>query len=420
MKRLRILYAVLSLIGVWFALADVRLPHAAAQAPTPTLMPTVNADNSVVIWWPAAIYPDEDSTALALLNQYIARYQREQNVEVTIRVKRTEGTGSITSTLSHASVVAPAVVPDLALLRRADLVTAANDGLITAVDLTTLDMDDLFAGGLSLGAVNGTQYGIPYLLDVQHAVYRRNVFEEQPLTLAMVLTTGQSFVFPANAGRGVNSTVLTQYLSLGGRLADDQGLAMLDQAPLAAVLAYYETATKRTLITPAWLDYISPEQYYGTATGNKAPLWLVNATNYMSTFATDTKNLAYSPLPTIADTKNNVSSVDGWLWVITANDASQRQQALQMLRWLMDGEREGVFTSNLGWLPSRRSSLQTWNTSYATFVQTLLDEPAAPPLDEIDPKVMAALQSAFEDVLNGKTTAEVAAQAAVVQVRPAP
>ena len=62
----------------------------------------------------------------------------------------------------------------------------------------------------------------------------------------------------------------------------------------------------------------------------------------------------------------------------------------------------------------------TGTVAGAMFAQTLLDEPAAPPLDAIDPKVMSAIQSAFEDVLNGKKTAEVAAQAAVVQIRPIP
>ncbi|MBX3083722.1 MAG: extracellular solute-binding protein [Anaerolineae bacterium] len=417
MKRLRTLYAALWLICLGLALfASVSPQSANAQTTTPTATPTISAVNNVVIWWPAAIYPDEDSTALALLNQYVARYQREQDVQVTIRVKRTEGTGSIYSTLSHASIVAPSVVPDLALMRRADLLAAANDSLLAPIDLTALAMDDLFAGSLRLGDVDGTQYGIPFLVDAQHSVYRRNAFEQQPQTLAQVLEAGQSFIFPANGAHGINSTVLTQYLSMGGRLADDQNAPVLDEAPLATVFTYYETAVKRALITTAWLDYANPEQYFGTSTGGKATLWLVNATNYLSIFSTDTNNLAYSPLPTLTDAKTSVASVDGWMWVVTANDPTQRQQALNMMRWLMDSDRHGAFSSNLGWLPSRRSSLEAWHTNYGTFAQTLLDEDAAPPLDMINPKVSAAMQAAFEDVLNGKMTAALAAQSAAAKI----
>jgi ABC-type glycerol-3-phosphate transport system substrate-binding protein len=400
--------AILLLMGL-LALSGTGPSISAAQEPTLTVTPLVAG---VVIWWPAALYPEADSTAQALLNDHLARYERERGVQVTIRVKRTDGVGSISSTLLPASVVAPGVVPDLVLLRRADLVATARAQLAAPISLAALSIDDWFAAGIGAGQLDGTQVGIPYALNVQHTLVRRVAFSQPPTTLGTIISAGQSYWFPGSAG--ANLTVLAQYLGAGGRFADERGLPVLDRVPLLAMLTEYERAAAATLIDNRWLEYSSPSQYLLTPAFAKVNVAQIDSWAYLR--LTEAGDFGVGPLPLPSGAVTGMALVESWQWVVTAADPAQRERALDVLRWLLDSRRYGAFTRELGVLPARRTALQTWKNDYAAFAEGLLEAPALPPIDTLSAVVTSALQTAFEDVITGKLTAQAATDAALAKL----
>lgn len=392
-----------------------------ATEPVATAPATTTPDPStVLVWWPSALYPGDQSVAAALLHQQVNSYQSSQARTVRLRIKRADGVGGIYQTLRSGSVVAPSAMPDLTLLRRGDLVQAASAKLIEPIAPRIFSADDVFTPAMMLGQVRGVQYGIPYALEVQHAVYRSSVIPTPLHTLDDVLRIGQPFLFPASASKGVNVTFLAQYLAAGGRIATDKGAATLDRAPLVTVLHFYEQALEMKIVGPQLLDYSSAAQYWPLFAAGKASLIQIDSTSYLAMRAS-TPAISATMTPIASPGDSTLSVLDGWMWVVTTADPDKQARALGVLAWLMQADQQGLLLHELGVLPSRRSALQRWaDDPYAQFAQSLLELPAVPPLDMVDASVATALQKGFEDVLLGRKSAEVAADDAIAQVTGTP
>lgn len=397
---------------------DLVLPSATgtvvAEAATVTPTPAPTAPDTILIWWPGSLYPTANSPAARVLRDQLDAYRTLNAKTISIRVKRDDGLGGILETLQSGSLVAPSTMPDLTLMRRNDLVQAASVKLLASIDVSTFSPDDLFSSGLSLGRVNGTQYGLPYTLELQHAIYRTSTLATPPLTLDDLLKSDQAYLFPAGTPKGVNNTLLAQYLAAGGRLADEKGTSTLDLAPLQSVLRFYEQAAANKLTGAQLLDYTASSQYLPLLTNGKANIGQIDSTSYLAQRANLT-GIATTAVPLPAG--GAVVQVDGWLWVVTTTDPDRQAQALGVLAWLMRPDQQGRFTQAFGMLPSRRSALTAWTGDpYAAFVRPLLDQPAVPPPDTLDPAATSALQKAFEDVLSGRKSAELASSDAEASV----
>ena len=345
------------------------------------------------------------------LRDELQTFQVTSGNPVLMRVKRSDGLGGIYETLHSGSSVAPSTMPDLTLMRRTDLIQAANGKLIEPIDLSGLAVTDLFGSGLALGQINGEQYGVPYALEIQHAAYHSSNISTAPRQLDDLLQTKQVFLFPAGVNnKGVNTTLLAQYLAAGGRVTDGTA-PVLDAEPLEKVLAYYQRAMAVKLAGSQLLDYTNPQQYWPLLVGGKASIGQVSSTLYLAQRA-ETPELAPAPLPMPLD--NLVVPVDSWLWVVTTTNAERQSQALSLLAWMLEPDRQGRFSKALGVLPSRRSAFTAWgDDAYVDFVTSLLDLPSVPPPDTINPDVAQALQHALEEVLNaGKTASDAATEAA--------
>jgi len=183
---------------------------AQAVTVTPTPVATTVAPDTILIWWPGSLYPTADSPAARVLRDQLDGYRALNAKTISIRVKRDDGTGGILETLQSGSLVAPSVMPDLALMRRNDMVQAALGKLLAPIEVSTFSPDDLFGSGLALGRVNGAQYGLPYTLELQHAIYRTSALATPPLTLDDLLKSDQAYLFPAGTTKGVNDTLLAQ------------------------------------------------------------------------------------------------------------------------------------------------------------------------------------------------------------------
>lgn len=406
---------------VILAAATMAGPLVADATPAPT--PDTTRD-SVLIWWPASIYPDSGSAAeRTLLGQLDALHQAE-DVTVSIRLKKAEGAGSIADTMRTASQVAPSVMPDITLLRYSQIVTSAGLRLVQPIDAKTLNFEDSFRSTGPLTRVQGTVYGVPYLLELQHAAYRSAAIPTAPSTLSDLLKSDQQFLFPARGTHGVSATLLAQYIAAGGRLAETDGSDTLDRAALLTVLSYYEQAVKANTSGPTLLGYSMPAQYWAQFMAGRANIIQIDSTMYLAQEAggmpiTGPSAVAVAPLPAPSDV--SVTMVDGWMWVITATEPNRKARAAQVVNWLMDPERLGSFSHALGMLPARRSALDTWkdatNSTYMAFVVSELGKDAAPLPDMVRANVAGALQGAFEDVLNGRKTADAAADEAIAKLK---
>jgi ABC-type glycerol-3-phosphate transport system substrate-binding protein len=238
-------------------------------------------------------------------------------------------------------------------MRRADMLTAATEGLIVPLDdwiPADLVGSELLPGTRALGEIDSALYGIPYALNLYHSVYRASVFEEPPLSFDDVLTQEPVYLFPAGTAP-VNWTLLLQYRAAGGKLVNEDGAPALDRDPLVAVLNYYERGVEEGLFSPALLQYTRFDEYWNRFASAEANLIGVDSVTYLAHKNT-VQNVGLAPIPTLGG--NPITALDGWMWVVTTNDPDRQQQALVFLSWMMQISKQSSYTEAFGILPSQQ------------------------------------------------------------------
>lgn len=381
----------------------LRPPGVAVQiTPTPAL-------EMVRVWWPDELYPQGDERALDTLQaQWDGFAQAYPTLTLEVRRKRTSGLGGILSTLRTAEPVAPGALPDLTLMRRADMITAANEGLIVPLDdwlPADLAGNNLLPGVRSLGEINGVLYGVPYVLNLVHAAYRPATLATPPLSFAQILEAGTPYLFPAGA-MPVSWSVLLQYRAAGGRLVDETGAAILDAQPLLDVLDFYAQGVQAGLFGPALLQYARYDDYWNQFVATSSNLAAVDTVTFLQR-RKDATNVKPVSIPTPDGTP--ITALDGWMWVVTTQNPERYQRVSAFLAWMMRVGQQSLFSEAFGALPSQTRALRLWDDhEYAGFAQDLLATAVLVPEAHRNNSASLALQEALVAVLQGSAPQTVA------------
>ncbi len=379
--------------------ASVLIAMTATPLPTPSPAPE---QRTIRVWWPDELYPAEGSEAAAILQSQFDLFRQTYNsYAVEIRRKRSHGPGGILASLRTAAPVAPGALPDLTLMRREDLITAAQEGLIVPLDEwipADLSGSNLFSGVRALGEVDGVLYGIPYALNARHTLYRASVFDTPPQTFADVLQAETPYLFAANDAP-VSWTVLLQYLAAGGQLVDGKGAATLSPDALQIVLEFYAEGEARGVFSPALLDYTQPQDYWNAFLSGEAHLVTVETQTYLSQ-----RDAVQSVAPSIIPTADGepLTVLDGWMWVVTTPNPDHQRQALAFLSWMMRVSHQSAFSEAFGVLPSQVRALRLWeDRAYADFARALITTAIVFPEVRRNNVAAIALQNAVADVIKG-------------------
>ena len=369
---------------------------------------------ALTIWLPESIAPTNNQAAKLVLASQIDNFQAsESGVTVSTRLKKEAGTGGLMATLLSASDVAPGALPDLTLIRREDLRMAVQAGLAQPLEgrLSSTVMSDFYPAASQLGQINGRLYGLAYALEIEHVAY-------QPPSMDFahfdsVLSSGRPLVIPAGQTNGISDVFLVQYLAAGGSVVGNH-LGALNVEALRTVLDFYEQALAAGVIDPGVLNYPAAQDYQAGLVDGRIKAAVVTSSMYLN-LLTSGKKLEIAPIPTSAETPSTL--VDGWMWIMTAKDASRQDAARRFLDWVFDAGRQGAYTRAIAMLPSTRAAMRSWGTSsYSDFAGNLLAN-AVLPLDNTETDSTArALQNALVAVISGERTAADATQDVVDQL----
>lgn len=414
MPRRTLRTAFIGLLALAVMVGGAALTAAAplAQAPTPAAQPTPAASR-LRIWWPDDLYPGEDTEAETILvRQWDSFGQTYRSYELEVRRKRAGGLGGILPALRAASRVAPGALPDLTLMRRSDMVSAAHEGLLIPLeDWVPADMvEELLPGARSLGEVDGTLYGVPYVLNFTHTIYRASSFSEPPISFADILREEPAYLFPAGSAASavVSPTVLLQYLQAGGRLADEDGSPLLDRDPLMTLLQYYATGVTQGVLGSELLEYTQPTSYWSDFVAGEANLIQVDSSHYLRHQA-EVESVAFGTIPTQGGERT--AALNGWLWVLVTPDADRQDRARAFFSWMMRASQQAALTEALNEVPSQTRALSLWdNQPYATFAAEMIPSGRII-LPELRSSAAVALQVAFADVLDGVAPGQAADEA---------
>ena len=386
----------------------------ATLTPAPSPTPGGALDDVVLRLWLVEPLAPSGQVPAVLLEQLGAFSEQYPNVTFDVRVKVPSGPDGVLEVLRSTLSVAQRALPDLVLLGRSDLLSAAGSGVIQRLEGRLPDeiLGDWFPVGRAMGTVNNELFGVAYVLDAQHLVYRRSAFSQPPLRLDDVLLAPAPYLFPA----GISDTVVGQYLAGGGRLVDAAGQAVVDEGPLLEVLRVHEQAVREGIVSATVLEYDNADSFVGDFVNGMSSLAHVNASTYLRRSA-EMPNTDIALVP--AHDGPSVTVTTGWSWAMVTTDPDRQALALELLEWLMRPENLGAFSRASRVLPAQRTALQIWDDErYSAFAEAMLDDAVPRPASGARLTTARALQEALRNVLLERLTAEEAARAAANSVNP--
>lgn len=368
---------------------------------------------TITIWWPDTLAHVGNGVINPLLiEQTDAFVTGMPEVTFEHRLKAVGVTGGIMSTLRTASRAATDALPTLTLVRRNDLLAVQNLALSQELDGVSSTIIEDLDMTLRLGRIDDTLYGLPYMLDVQHTVYRpREDVDYTEWSFDAVLARNESFIFPAGRANGINDVLLLQYIQSGG-LASAGDSLVINEAGLTSVFDFYEAASDATLITGEAINATSAATYQEAFLTGEHDAGVFSSTSYLAMYAED-PTLAVAPIPTVDG--GDIAIMDGWMWVLVAQDTEEQRIAIEYLNWMFAPERQATFAQDIHMLPSRADARVAGlaNNVPTDTYDTLLQNAITPMPDTVSGALGRSIQANFTSVLTLENTAEEAVQAVI-------
>ena len=350
---LRIAYLIifLSLAGCADLASFLTTPTPAAPsptAPTPdpstleTQTPPVVVEPRVLrVWLPPNFDPNADSIPAQLLRARLADFQASyRGLRVEIRIKAAEGKTGLLNSLSVTSAAAPAALPDLIALSRADLVSAASVGLLRPMDglSTLLDDPNWYPFARELGHFQGIGYGLPFAADALVLIHSPGL---EINTWEDILASEEPLLFPADQARQL--ALLSIYAAAGGQLVNEQGVPTIEEEPLTRMLTLFQDGLETETFSPALLESTGNPPSIQTALEWMTVNWALN--NWRA------DQSVMQPVPGIGAPSH--AFADGWLWALAGSTPENQQLATELAEYLMEDQFLSEWTRELGYLPTR-------------------------------------------------------------------
>lgn len=403
-------------------------PTTTRAAPSPTFTPLPVALNtplptdeatppemvSLRIWWPEPLAPLDQPEVTELLNQLISDFAADQEgrVDIDFRLKGYGEVGGVMATLRSAAAVAPNALPDLTLVRREDLILAAQSELIYPLEglISSAIIGDLYDSALALGTVNEQVYGLPLTLDVLQLAYYPP--RDDGWSFDDMLSRERQLVFPAGRVSGINSTFFLQYLDAGGSPPDSDGTLRFNEDALLEVLRFYEAAHNQGVVSPDVLEYTTINDYLADLTVGDIDTAVVNSNTYFD-MRSNGRDLLAAPIPTASG--EPITLVNGWLWVMSTEDSDRQMLVREFLTWMMETDNQRDYAEIVRMLPSQRTALQDADNEAidVALMDAMLMNAQIPQPENAGAALVRAMQNALTSVITGERSAEAATQIVV-------
>jgi len=397
---------------------------APGETPPATLagIPTTTSPTAITmtVWTGPFFAPGETTDAERLLVELSRTFSEEYpNYHLDWVIKPATGPGNLREFLLAAQVVAPAILPDIVVLELRDLGALTKAGLLQPIDELVSEevQSDLFPFARESSRIDGQWYAVPFAANIEHLAYNTILVDAPPLTWSDVLSDVVSYAFPAGGQNGmVNDAFLIQYMALGGRLFDEQGLPILDEKPLIQVLSFYADGIDSELFPLGIMDFQTTQDALSTYERGDVDMCNVRSDLYLA----NQDKLRNSSFATIPTWNGTVATMGRGLALAVITPDPARQAAVKaFVEWALASEQISAWTRVAGLLPVRTSVMNAWATedNYYAFARWQLASAYYAPSEPVYDQIYVALQQAVHDVLLGSMDPLDAASRAVSLVK---
>ncbi len=367
----------------------------------------------LILWVPPQFDPQLDSAASKLLRDRITEFeQANKDVFIQVRVKPATGPTGILESLSITSGAAKAAMPSVVALSRSDLETAVARNLIYPFDAysTNIDGEDWYQYARELAVVGGSSYGLPFVGDALMLINRPAVIGTQPPGWQEVLQRGEPLAFPASDPQALVS--LAVYQAAGGNIGTAQRIPQMDEDALTTMFQLFADGGA-TGTFPLWTTQFQKDAEAWTAYNELRSNWVITwISRYLQDPAEDSSAL---PLPIFDEPSSTF--VDGWVWCISDPQNEHNPVNAQLIEFLTDPDFLREWSPAQGALPVRPSSLMGWNNiNLRKLLEQVAMSAMVKPRTDVLTFLGPILTEQVVEILSGKTTAPIAAQAVMERV----
>ncbi len=411
---------------------DTSSPQVSEEVPTQnTPVPQVTSDSSqpvvvtetrrlLTVWLPIELAPAPD-TGPSVLEQQIQNFAAAQvDLDINIEYKNVTGEGGTLNYLRTGRSVAPAILPDLIVLRMDQLGTAVSDELIYPLNdvIDTTLLDDLYPVALDFALQEELIPGYPFALTgLTHLAYNATTISNTIATdWELFRTTANgSFVFPAN-GEGGATLLLQMYLSADGSLTNEAGQTAFQVEPLAHSLDQLNLARNDGFLVRQSNTLSSFAEVWQVYETGSAKIAFVDANTFLS-MRSSVPETAASATPGLEN--ETIPLVNGWAWAISTNETNQRELAAELLNQLISPELLANWSLQTNQLPARRAAFDFWpaDDPYTLFVQSQLERAVPHPFPP-GSDILRTLRTTVFNVVNLTETPQEAAESGIAGINP--
>jgi multiple sugar transport system substrate-binding protein len=383
------------------------------EGSTPTVSGSSASPIVLHLWLPPEFDPEAGTPAAELFKARLEEFSRRRSeIRTAVRIKALEGPGGLLDSLTTASAAAPLALPDLIVLPRPTLETAALKGLLHPFDglSNALDNPDWYDFARQLAHLQNSTFGLPIAGDAQVLVYRPAAIGTPPADWTTTLTLETPIAFSASDPQAL--LTLGMYQSIGGALLDEQGRPTLEIAPLTSVLDFYHQAEQNGVM-PFWItQYETEDQAWEAFVSGETDLVITWSSHYLSNMLADT---AMAPVPT--ENGEPYTLANGWVWALSTPHTERQSLSAELAEYLTDSEFLAQWSEAAGTIPPQPSAMRGWSdTSLQALVNRIAVSARIIPSTDLLTSLGPPLQQAVVAVLKEQSDPQVAAQAAIENI----
>ncbi len=377
--------------------------------PLPVDEPTPSPITDLTIWVPPDMDPSlETDSSTLFANRLQSFSDLHGGIDINVRVKAASGAGGLLDSLTATNAAAPAALPDLIVLSRPDLETAALKGLIFPLDgLTEIPDDpDWYGFSQDMALLQGSTFGLPFAADSLVIVYRPGNIPEFPETWDELVESGIVLAFPSESDQALFPLAL--YQAEGGRIIDSQRRPLLEVEPLTEVFRLFEAGLE-TGTFPDWLNqYQTQGQVWTAFRDGQVDQVVTWSSNFLKEIPADAMMMPLHP-----GSEATVTIGTGLIWTIPTLEEHRHPIAIQLAEYLVQPEYLSAWTSESGYIPPRPSSLEGWqNQSLRSIVSQVALMTRLRPSNDILTSLGPALRDGTRQILQEQVDPAQAAQVA--------
>ena len=378
----------------------------ATPEPTPAVY-------SIQLWVPPQFDTEQDTPAGKALTQAIQSYTKEHpNVTISVRVKAITGDSNMVNTINAANHVAKPVMPTLALMSRSDMENSFQRNLLQPINTSVFsESSSWYNYARQSSVVDNNVYGIPVFGDGLVLTYRISKIGAELGDWQDILGRGLPIGFAPYSSSSLFGTFM--YLSMGGKLINDQGQPYLDQQKLTDSLNFFLNGGKNGSFPPSIAQLSEQSQVWQRFNDGTFPMIVTNFSSFRHYLSPEISAVS---LP-LQEGVSNYPLVNTWNMVMLETDPMVQTEALKFVEYLCNESINPDLAFSAGYLPVRVSKGELWQDAPEnSIIKVMSENGSLVPNNTVANKIYMIINNAVTQVIKNQTTPEDAARDAITSL----